>query len=108
MMQELRKARRELAELKLRRVVCAHARLHSVAEANACSRMARDLARQIKRQELEVRRMMCETGVYRVRGGTVIRIYVGCVKQEKRYEGRNAYTRAIAWAERQNRKVGGE
>jgi hypothetical protein len=89
---------------------------HSVREANVCSRWSRDLARQIKRKELEVRRL--ETvGKWTVH----IRPYSfaaiektalkwdtkGCSVGNQRKDFKTMRA-AVEWAERQNRKEGGK
>jgi hypothetical protein len=110
MTSELKKARRALAGLKRRERVLESAswgvlRDCDIAEAR---RMSRELARQIKWKELEIRDLAIK--------GMFISYNRGCKyttvwrlpreygsKPLHTVSGHNSYARAIAWAERQNR-----
>ena len=105
---ELKKARRVLARAKLRLHLLNSASWVFIHDSDSCTleatRMARDLARQIKAHELECRRLAL-TGPYTVRQyGLQWMVYE---KEECLFPyGKTRKRQAIYWAERQNRKAG--
>jgi hypothetical protein len=107
MPKELRKARRELARLTRRMVIASTVEglpLCEYAIRNEARRMARELVAQIKRQELECRRLT--PGNYLVRqSGLAWEVHRADGRLIHRY-GPNATAklRAVKRAERQNRK----
>lgn len=107
MSDELRKARRELGRLELQRDLIDTMDTDSRAKLCEYNRMASDLARQIKRQELEVRRVaLAQVGwhVCASHGGGFIAFRIDGSKVQKCYRKKET---CVAWAERQNRKAGG-
>lgn len=108
---DLTRAQRKLAQLKRRAEILQIASKYAVFGANGieCRRMARELAREIKAQQLECRRLALWVPWEAVNGDGIwtarSRLPAMC-DVARRYIGRNAKARAVAWAEKMNRKAG--
>jgi hypothetical protein len=110
MTSELKKARRVLAQLERRLLLVR--RGAGISEVGGqlwmeAERWERELTAQVKRQELEVRRLAL-TGPWVVWRSSFGGWWVQSTSEDARLiTGRNCEERAIAWAERKNRKEGG-